>query len=117
MRAAEALTIFVPAIAWHICCPPSIPPPLPQPQCPITPHHTTQQVITRGASTRVAEFAFKYARDNGRTKVSALHKANIMKKADGLFIECCREVAGVKNVQGRRDTGISHPLTLPVSWK
>lgn len=50
------------------------------------------QVITRVASTRVAEYAFKYARDNGRKKVSAIHKANIMKKADGLFIECCREV-------------------------
>lgn len=53
------------------------------------------QVITRAASTRVAEYAFQYARDNKRQKVSALHKANIMKKADGLFIECCREVAGM----------------------
>lgn len=51
------------------------------------------KVITRVASTRVAEYAFKYATDNKRQKVSALHKANIMKKADGLFIECCREVA------------------------
>eukprot|EP00882_Tetradesmus_deserticola_P010834 GHRQ01011447.1.p1 GENE.GHRQ01011447.1~~GHRQ01011447.1.p1 ORF type:complete len:366 (+),score=142.84 GHRQ01011447.1:222-1319(+) len=51
------------------------------------------KVITRGASTRVAEYAFQYAQDNKRAKVSALHKANIMKKADGLFIECCREVA------------------------
>jgi isocitrate dehydrogenase (NAD+) len=51
------------------------------------------KVITRAASTRVAEFAFKYAADNGRKTVSAVHKANIMKRADGLFIECCREVA------------------------
>ncbi|KAI8475686.1 MAG: isocitrate dehydrogenase, NAD-dependent [Monoraphidium minutum] len=51
------------------------------------------KVITRKASTRVAEFAFKYADDNKRQMVSAIHKANIMKKADGLFIECCREVA------------------------
>eukprot|EP00775_Hariotina_reticulata_P002820 gene2820-3113_t len=51
------------------------------------------KVITRAASTRVAEYAFQYARDNKRQMVSALHKANIMKKADGLFIECCREVA------------------------
>lgn len=50
------------------------------------------KVITRKASTRVAEYAFKYARENKRHKVSAIHKANIMKKADGLFIECCREV-------------------------
>ncbi|GFH07891.1 isocitrate dehydrogenase [NAD] subunit, mitochondrial [Haematococcus lacustris] len=51
------------------------------------------EVITRKASSRVAEFAFKYAKDNNRQKVSAVHKANIMKKADGLFLECCREVA------------------------
>lgn len=51
------------------------------------------KIITRKASTRVAEFAFKYAKENNRTKISAIHKANIMKKADGLFLECCREVA------------------------
>jgi len=50
------------------------------------------KVITRGASTRVAEYAFQYAKLNGRKKVTAVHKANIMKKADGLFLECCREV-------------------------
>ena len=54
--------------------------------------HLGVQVITRVASTRVAEYAFKYARDNGRKRVSAIHKANIMKMADGLFIKCCREV-------------------------
>ncbi|CAD7697608.1 unnamed protein product [Ostreobium quekettii] len=53
------------------------------------------KVITRDASKRIAEFAFKYANDNHRKKVSAIHKANIMKKADGLFIECCREVSEV----------------------
>ena len=51
------------------------------------------KVITEKASTRVAEYAFKYARENGRKKVTAVHKANIMKKADGLFLECCRQVA------------------------
>lgn len=50
------------------------------------------KIITRKASVRVAEFAFKYAKENGRKKVSAVHKANIMKKADGLFLLCCREV-------------------------
>eukprot|EP00891_Asterochloris_glomerata_P009544 jgi/Astpho2/9544/Aster-03828 len=50
------------------------------------------KIITRAASTRVAEYAFKYAQDNGRKKVSAVHKANIMKLTDGLFIKCCREV-------------------------
>ncbi|PSC73015.1 Isocitrate dehydrogenase [NAD] catalytic subunit mitochondrial [Micractinium conductrix] len=51
------------------------------------------KIITRVASTRVAEFAFDYARKNGRKKVTAVHKANIMKLADGLFIKCCREVS------------------------
>ena len=51
------------------------------------------KVITEKASTRVAEYAFRYARENGRKKVTAVHKANIMKKADGLFLECCRQVA------------------------
>lgn len=50
------------------------------------------KIITRVASTRVAEYAFKYAADNKRHKVTAVHKANIMKMADGLFIKCCREV-------------------------
>lgn len=51
------------------------------------------KVITRAASTRIAEYAFEYAAANGRKKVSAIHKANIMKLADGLFLQCCREVA------------------------
>eukprot|EP00761_Pharyngomonas_kirbyi_P011717 gb/GECH01011743.1/.p1 GENE.gb/GECH01011743.1/~~gb/GECH01011743.1/.p1 ORF type:complete len:361 (+),score=60.76 gb/GECH01011743.1/:1-1083(+) len=51
------------------------------------------KVITREASTRVARYAFEYARKHNRNKVSAVHKANIMKKADGLFLTCCREVA------------------------
>ena len=50
-------------------------------------------MITRDASMRVSEYAFKYAVDNGRKKVTAVHKANIMKKADGLFIECSRAVS------------------------
>ena len=41
----------------------------------------------------MAEFAFKYASEHGRKKVTSVHKANIMKLADGLFIRCCREVA------------------------
>ncbi len=51
------------------------------------------KIITRKASTRIAEFAFRYARDNGRRRVTAVHKANIMKLADGLFLDCFREVA------------------------
>src|SRR6266404_3995896 len=54
---------------------------------------TSLKVITRVASIRIAEYAFKYASTVGRKKVTAIHKANIMKLADGLFLRCCREVA------------------------
>jgi isocitrate dehydrogenase (NAD+) len=49
--------------------------------------------ISRGASTRIARFAFEYARKNGRKRVTAVHKANIMKLTDGLFLESVREVS------------------------
>jgi len=52
------------------------------------------KIITEKASTRIAEFAFDYARRNGRQRVTAIHKANIMKLSDGLFLECARRVAG-----------------------
>ncbi|XP_060581679.1 probable isocitrate dehydrogenase [NAD] subunit alpha, mitochondrial [Ruditapes philippinarum] len=51
------------------------------------------KLITEQASMRVAEYAFKYARDNNRTTVVAVHKANIMRMSDGLFLKCCRHVA------------------------
>ncbi len=51
------------------------------------------KIITEKASTRIAVFAFEYARKNGRKRVSAIHKANIMKLSDGLFLDCCRAVA------------------------
>jgi isocitrate dehydrogenase (NAD+) len=51
------------------------------------------KIITRAASERIARFAFDYAVDNGRHKVTAVHKANIMKLSDGLFLESCRTVA------------------------
>jgi isocitrate dehydrogenase (NAD+) len=51
------------------------------------------KVITEKASTRIARFAFEYARKNQRKKIHAIHKANIMKLSDGLFLRCCREVA------------------------
>src|SRR5947209_2393724 len=54
---------------------------------------TSLNVITRRASIRIAEYAFEYAKRLGRKKVTAVHKANIMKLADGLFLRCCREVA------------------------
>ncbi len=51
------------------------------------------KIITDKASTRIARFAFEYARKHGRKKVTAVHKANIMKMGDGLFLDCCRKVA------------------------
>src|SRR5919112_5708825 len=51
------------------------------------------KIITRRASTNIARFAFEYARVNGRKRVTAVHKANIMKLSDGLFLKCFREVA------------------------
>ncbi len=51
------------------------------------------KIITADASTRIAKFAFDYARRKRRKRVTAVHKANIMKLSDGLFLECVREVA------------------------
>jgi isocitrate dehydrogenase (NAD+) len=51
------------------------------------------KIITEKASTRIARFAFDYARTHGRKKITAVHKANIMKLSDGLFLDCCRAVA------------------------
>ena len=51
------------------------------------------KIITEKASTRIARFAFEYARKNKRKKIHAIHKANIMKLSDGLFLRCCRAVA------------------------
>jgi isocitrate dehydrogenase (NAD+) len=51
------------------------------------------KIITEKASTRIARFAFEYARRHGRKRVTAVHKANIMKLSDGLFLECVRRVA------------------------
>src|SRR5450432_2298733 len=51
------------------------------------------KVITKTASMRIARATFEYAAREGRKKVTAIHKANIMKMSDGLFLRCCREVA------------------------
>jgi isocitrate dehydrogenase (NAD+) len=58
------------------------------------------KIITEKASTRIARYAFEYARNHGRRKVTAVHKANIMKLSDGLFLDCCRAIA-----QGYPDVG------------
>lgn len=51
------------------------------------------KIITEKASTAIARFAFEYAQTHGRKLVTAVHKANIMKLSDGLFLDCCRRVA------------------------
>jgi isocitrate dehydrogenase (NAD+) len=51
------------------------------------------KIITEVASTRIARFAFDYARRAGRKKIAIIHKANIMKLSDGLFLDCIRTVA------------------------
>jgi isocitrate dehydrogenase (NAD+) len=53
------------------------------------------KIITRAASERIARFAFEYAVANRRRKVTAVHKANIMKLSDGLFLESCRTIAAL----------------------
>ncbi len=51
------------------------------------------KIITQNASMRIARASFEYARRENRCKVTAIHKANIMKMSDGLFLKCCRETA------------------------
>lgn len=51
------------------------------------------KIITEQKSRRIAKFAFDYATKHGRKKVTAVHKANIMKLGDGLFLKCCQETA------------------------
>ena len=52
------------------------------------------KIITAEKSRRIAKFAFDYATRHGRKTVTAVHKANIMKLSDGLFLKCCEEVRG-----------------------
>ncbi|MCC0628222.1 MULTISPECIES: isocitrate/isopropylmalate dehydrogenase family protein [unclassified Clostridioides] len=57
------------------------------------------KIITRGASERIVDFACNYVKDNKRKKVTAIHKANIMKMSDGLFLDVFREVASKHGVE------------------
>jgi isocitrate dehydrogenase (NAD+) len=58
------------------------------------------KIITREASERIARYAFDYALANSRHKVTAVHKANIMKLSDGLFLQSCRDVAATYEGRG-----------------
>ncbi len=51
------------------------------------------KIVTEAACTRIARYAFDYAEEHGRKKITAVHKANIMKLSDGLFLECARRIA------------------------
>ncbi|MEX2671635.1 MAG: isocitrate/isopropylmalate dehydrogenase family protein [Phycisphaeraceae bacterium] len=53
---------------------------------------TSMKIVTEKATTRIARRAFEYVRKRGRRKVTAFHKANIMKKSDGLFLRCAQQV-------------------------
>lgn len=60
----------------------------------VTPDHAeATKIITREASERIVDYAFRYAQKTGKNKVTAIHKANIMKLTDGLFLNCAKEVA------------------------
>jgi 3-isopropylmalate dehydrogenase len=54
---------------------------------------TAVRVITEQAESKIARFALEYAQRTGRKKVTAVHKANVLRKTDGLFLDCCREAA------------------------
>src|SRR5687767_8579614 len=60
------------------------------------------KIMTETACTRIAKFAFEFARANGRKKIAAVHKANIMKLSDGLFLDCARKIS-----QGYKSIGFS----------
>ena len=71
------------------------------------------KIITRAASERIARYAFDYAVANGRRKVTAVHKANIMKLSDGLFLECFYNQAKLfPDIAGQ---GIANPTALMLS--
>jgi 3-isopropylmalate dehydrogenase len=55
---------------------------------------TATRVITRQASLRIARYALAHAREHGLGRVTAVHKANVLRKSDGLFLACCRQAAG-----------------------
>ena len=78
------------------------------------------KLITENASRRVADYAFKYAEENGRQKVTAVHKANIMRMSDGLFLKCCREEAekhpGIKFEERYLDTVCLNMVQDPAQY-
>jgi isocitrate dehydrogenase (NAD+) len=78
------------------------------------------KIITARASTRIARFAFEFARRNQRKSVTAVHKANIMKLSDGLFLKCAQRVAAdYKDIEYREqivDAACMRLVTAPSSF-
>ena len=78
------------------------------------------KIITAEASRRVAAFAFDYARKHGRKRVTTIHKANIMKMADGLFLRCVRDVASrypdIRNDERIVDAACMHLVMNPAQF-
>jgi len=78
------------------------------------------KIITAAASTRVARFAFEYAQKHGRKRVTAVHKANIMKLADGLFLRCVKEAGddfpGIVNDERIVDAVCMHLVMNPTQF-
>src|SRR5690242_10114564 len=72
------------------------------------------KIITERASTRIARFAFEFARREGRKLVTAIHKANIMKMSDGLFLRCFRDVAKEYPEVEAKDMIVDNTCTQPV---
>ena len=77
------------------------------------------KIITEKASTRIARFAFDYARRNRRKKVAAVHKANIMKLSDGLFLQCAKKMSGQYKTIGFSDVIVDNACLQLVldPWK
>ena len=77
------------------------------------------KIMTERACTKIAKFAFDYARRNGRKKVAAVHTANIMKLSDGLFLDCARRVAAGYKMIGFSDVIVDNAcLQLVIDpWK
>eukprot|EP00929_Paragymnodinium_shiwhaense_P071988 TRINITY_DN36552_c0_g1_i2.p1 TRINITY_DN36552_c0_g1~~TRINITY_DN36552_c0_g1_i2.p1 ORF type:complete len:303 (+),score=51.15 TRINITY_DN36552_c0_g1_i2:683-1591(+) len=76
--------------------------------------------ITRRASLRVAKFAFDFALRSGRRRVTCAHKANVLRLSDGLFLECCREVAkeypSIEYTEQLCDSLLTAMVLEPTSW-
>ena len=84
---------------------------------------TAKRVITEEASKRICDYAFKYAKKNGRKKVTGVHKANVLKKTDGLFKKVFYEVAknyeneGIESEDFYVDATAMYLLTRPQSFE